>query len=327
MKITYKADNPKNWIENISKQLNVPVIDGKIEIPETLGKGFIQQLTFSSDLTIYFFEIALKFPVKIIREESMNVNIFPIMFWISENDISQVTNKETKKLSLNSPYGIFFPSSHISTEMYLSANEKISNITVALSRNWFTENISNKTENNKIKELIKQNSPFFLFEDISLEMRKIIHQIISFHSFNDFSLLYLQGKIFELLSVFFKKVNNRENTITYKKINNNDITRLFEARKLLLTNFKETPKLKNIYLKTGMSESKFQSLFKQMFGMSAYQYHIVAKMEEAKKLLISNNYSVSDVGFMLGYSNLSHFTDIFKKHFNITPGKFVKQSI
>ena len=64
-----------------------------------------------------------------------------------------------------------------------------------------------------------------------------------------------------------------------------------------------------------MSESKFQSLFKQMFGMSAYQYHIVAKMEEAKKFLLSNNYSVSDVGFMLGYSNLSHFTDIFKKHF------------
>ena len=113
MKITYKADNPKNWIENISKQLNVPVIDGKIEIPETLGKGFIQQLTFSSDLTIYFFEIVLRFPVKIIREESKNVNIFPIMFWISENDISQVTNNETKKLSLNSPYGVFFPSSHI----------------------------------------------------------------------------------------------------------------------------------------------------------------------------------------------------------------------
>ena len=61
MEITYKADNPQNWIENISKQLNVPVIDGKIEVSETLGKGFIQQLTFSSDLTIYFFEIVLSF--------------------------------------------------------------------------------------------------------------------------------------------------------------------------------------------------------------------------------------------------------------------------
>ena len=56
MKITYKADNPRYWIDNISKQLNVPVIDGKIEVPKTLGTGFIQQLTLSNDLTIHFID-------------------------------------------------------------------------------------------------------------------------------------------------------------------------------------------------------------------------------------------------------------------------------
>lgn len=46
------------------------------------------------------------------------------------------------------------------------------------------------------------------------------------------------------------------------------------------------------------------------------------KMNLARQLLDTKIYSVSDVGYQLGYSNLSHFTEAFKKEFGINPKIF-----
>lgn len=72
-----------------------------------------------------------------------------------------------------------------------------------------------------------------------------------------------------------------------------------------------------------MSDSKIQKLFKHIFGKSIYQYILSIRMEHAKNLLQSGNYSVSEVGFQVGYSNLSHFSKMFYKHYGIKPGKFL----
>lgn len=46
-------------------------------------------------------------------------------------------------------------------------------------------------------------------------------------------------------------------------------------------------------------------------------------MSEAKKMLVSKKYNVSEVGNMVGYSNLSHFTKKFKEFIGITPKQFL----
>ena len=43
------------------------------------------------------------------------------------------------------------------------------------------------------------------------------------------------------------------------------------------------------------------------------------KMHKAKELLNSGEYSVSQVGSLLGYHNLSNFSNSFKKEFNRLP--------
>jgi AraC-like DNA-binding protein len=45
-------------------------------------------------------------------------------------------------------------------------------------------------------------------------------------------------------------------------------------------------------------------------------------MEEAAFLLKQGGYSVSQVGFELGFTNLSHFSRLFESHYGITPKKF-----
>lgn len=65
-----------------------------------------------------------------------------------------------------------------------------------------------------------------------------------------------------------------------------------------------------------------KDLFRQVFGDSIYNYYQTARMEEAAYLLKHKNYSVSEAGYQLGFSNLSHFTRLFERHHQQKPQKY-----
>ena len=44
-------------------------------------------------------------------------------------------------------------------------------------------------------------------------------------------------------------------------------------------------------------------------------------MERSFELLESKKYSVAEVGFMIGYSNPSHFSKAFRDHFGVLPNE------
>jgi AraC-like DNA-binding protein len=73
-----------------------------------------------------------------------------------------------------------------------------------------------------------------------------------------------------------------------------------------------------------MSATKLKNIFKKAFGMSMYEYYQKNRMHKAKELLCSGKYSVSQVGVMIGYRNLSNFSNAFKKEFNYLPKDFNK---
>ena len=68
-----------------------------------------------------------------------------------------------------------------------------------------------------------------------------------------------------------------------------------------------------------MNKTKLRDLFKQVFGDSIYAHFQKARMEEAAFLLKQGGYSVSDAGYRLGFTNLSHFNRLFHKYFGVNP--------
>jgi AraC-like DNA-binding protein len=86
------------------------------------------------------------------------------------------------------------------------------------------------------------------------------------------------------------------------------------------------PIIKNLASQIGMSESKFKRLFKQIFGDSFFSYYQKFRMKEAARLIKENRMSVSEVGFSLGFSNLSHFAKVFQEHVGMKPKSFQKSN-
>lgn len=73
------------------------------------------------------------------------------------------------------------------------------------------------------------------------------------------------------------------------------------------------------------SPEYFSKLFKKETGENVKNYILRIKVDAAKDLLKNPNIPVSMVASELGYSNFSHFTQMFKKHENMTPSEYRKQ--
>ena len=73
-----------------------------------------------------------------------------------------------------------------------------------------------------------------------------------------------------------------------------------------------------------MSVSGFAHRFKKIFGLAPGQYLIRLKIGAAQKLLIGTDKSITEISMGLGYDNVSHFNNQFKKFVGASPQNYRK---
>lgn len=75
----------------------------------------------------------------------------------------------------------------------------------------------------------------------------------------------------------------------------------------------------------GISVPYLCMVIKQEIGMSYKEYLTKLRIEEAKKLLMEEYISVSDVCQRVGYINVSYFIKIFQKYTGVTPTRYIDE--
>ena len=86
--------------------------------------------------------------------------------------------------------------------------------------------------------------------------------------------------------------------------------------------YREPISIKDICRDLGLSESYVSHTFKDMLGYSPMQYALRCKIGEAQTLLISTDYSITEIARMVGFDAQSHFNQRFIKYVGISPSKF-----
>ncbi|MEG2820727.1 MAG: helix-turn-helix domain-containing protein, partial [Muribaculaceae bacterium] len=117
---------------------------------------------------------------------------------------------------------------------------------------------------------------------------------------------------------FFKRNSN------YQSISEYDQIKLQKVRNALLKDLSRPKTIKELEVIGSMSATKLRSMFKEVYGLSIYQYFQRHRMEEAKRLLELRKMNVSDVAYTVGYNHLGYFTAAFKKQFGILPKSLIK---
>ena len=118
---------------------------------------------------------------------------------------------------------------------------------------------------------------------------------------------------------------NHLNKMDFKKVNTNEevFRLLLNAKELLDLHAMKNLSLEEISAGAGISKYHFIRLFKNVFGISPYQYQIRRRLENAKLELLKGG-SILDTAFAHGYSDLATFSKAFKQAFGQSPSQFMK---
>lgn len=88
------------------------------------------------------------------------------------------------------------------------------------------------------------------------------------------------------------------------------------AIELIIFSFNSNSLIRNsdyISMKLQLPYDKISKLFKKVTGSTLEKYIILLKIEKSKEMLLSNEFSVSEISFMLGYSSVHYLSNQFKK--------------
>ncbi len=151
----------------------------------------------------------------------------------------------------------------------------------------------------------------------------VLNQMFHYGLHSSLEKLYLKGKVYELLSLYFNKSNNDDAQKCPFLEDEANVEKVRKAKKLIIENMVDPPSLNELSDKVKLPLQHLKDGFKQIYGETVFAFLFNYKMEYARKLLASKKYNITETSFEVGYSTPSHFIVAFKKKFGSTPKKYV----
>lgn len=313
---SYNQPDLKNWLHCFSSHLNVELVNDRFEYPEKFARGYAKvnviEEGFSYRLVNYKLNTDIEFKCEPATDFSLVIYFYQINstdnihFEVGENSI------ETEGKSYRA---IIMTNSRIKQKLSLKNGSEVKGLTIQLSEAWLKEKIQGPSKKNY--DLLKQNN--FIQDVITAKCQKILGDIFN-HEESSMPVLFLNSRVLRLLESFLENILKRNMVEPMLSISSKDFESILKIEGLLLENYGDVfPKIEKLARIALMSESKLKKIYKQAFGMGLYEYYQKNRMHKAKELLNSGEYTVSQVGTMLGYHNLSNFSASFKKEFNQLP--------
>ncbi len=234
-----------------------------------------------------------------------------------------IFNNNSYTLDLNEEKALLLYNPQKELPLHLEIAPKSWIISILISIKKFHTLFSSDSE--MIPFLSKDNleKKYYTEEGISPSMAIVLNQIFHYNQNSSIKTLYLKGKSYELLSLFFN-TNEDPNAERCPFLSDEEnVLKIKKAKEIIIKNMAEPPSLQELADEVGISLKKLKAGFKEIYGDTVFNFLFDYKMEFARKLLETGSYNVNEVGSQIGYSTSSHFIAAFKKKFGTTPKKYL----
>lgn len=163
--------------------------------------------------------------------------------------------------------------------------------------------------------------------------------IVNFHNVRDSILFYLQNilreieaktpgyeiicqDLMEILVIHLTRQTDYSATMT--PVRRNTPRLCATVRRYIDEHFKENLTLDLLAQMTHISKYYMVHAFSEEYGISPINYMIYRRIEEAKLLLKNDDYALSLISRMLGFSSPSYFSQSFRKIVGMSPNEYRK---
>lgn len=100
--------------------------------------------------------------------------------------------------------------------------------------------------------------------------------------------------------------------------------RLLLAKEYISNNYNQKFHLDDLANSSHLSENHLLRTFKEMFGITPYQYLALIRLSRAKNYLEQSNYTINEIVILVGFESVSTFIKLFKFTFTLTPLQYRK---
>ena len=167
---------------------------------------------------------------------------------------------------------------------------------------------------------------YYSQEVLTPSMAVVLSQLMSFNLHPSIKKLYIKGKVYELISLYFNKTEDADLEQCPFLADEDNVRKIRQAKDIIIARMTEPPTLGELSDEIGLSLKKLKEGFKQIYGDSVFGFLFDYKMEYARKMLETGKHNVNEVGLKVGYSTASHFIASFKKKYGTTPKKYLTSS-
>ncbi|QEC74653.1 helix-turn-helix domain-containing protein [Mucilaginibacter ginsenosidivorax] len=312
-----------NFLTAFAAVLNVPVVNNELQIPSSLGEGFVRRIDLNDDFRLLIHRYRLKQELVLKRIGSTEpASFISVMFYNNDEPVSMVADdEEQRSFSRYNDMAIQIASNNLDSVVTFQANSEIYYTVLGISISRLKTLLELRQPGKLINAIVNPKESFLFYESMGTETQMPLKELSEPQAANGLAAFYYRLKAETLLYAVFTKLQNRQST-GHSPVNKADAEKLAMIRKAILGDLSQPPSLPDLAELGGLSETKMKDLFRQVFGDSIYNYYQTARMEEAAYLLRYKRYSVSEAGYALGFSNLSHFTRLFERHHQQKPKKY-----
>ena len=216
---------------------------------------------------------------------------------------------------------LYNPQRDLPLNLELSANSWVISLVISIEK--FHSLFS--LEANYIHFLSDENrdKKYYDNKQITPTMAVVLNQIMNYNLHDSIKKLYLKGKAYELLSLYFNRSKDTDIEQCPFLVDEQNVLKIRKAKDIIISKMTDPPSLQELANEVGLPLKKLKEGFKQIYGDSVYSFLFDYKMEYARQLLSTNKHNVNEVGHRVGYSTSSHFIAAFKKKYGTTPKKYI----
>ncbi len=132
--------------------------------------------------------------------------------------------------------------------------------------------------------------------------------------------IFIRGKALESFAITLDYIyeNRKEPAVRLLPF---DRSALESVKELLSERLINPPQIKELTRITGLNQQKLMAGFKQLNGITIYEYVKRARMQKAIELLLESDLPILEIAKRVGYRGDGHFHEAFREVYGTTPGR------
>ena len=164
---------------------------------------------------------------------------------------------------------------------------------------------------NRLEGLERGADAFLAKPFVMEELHMVIENLIQ-------SRLRLKGK--------FSGAQKQTDRVEQLEVKGNDEQLMERIMKAINKNLSDSDfNVEMLTQEVGISRAQLHRKMKEMTGISTSEFIRNIRLEQAARLLKEQKINVTQVAYTVGFSNLAHFSTIFRKHFGVAPSEYAGQ--